>query len=814
MVVASSPGAPPSPTGGGPSPLVEREHELTWLLRAARRRPAVVLVEGEAGVGKTRLVHELLDRAELADARRLLGHCHPLREPFPFGPVVEALSRTEPGRPPGTLPAITGALRELLPELAHLLPPAPPDTGDPRLRRHRTFRAVRELLAALGPAVLVLEDVHWMDDGTRELVCYLSHEPPGELCLVLTARPEDAPTRPWDPFGGGARVRALRLDRLSPAAVRHLAATLLGVDEVGAAFATRLHERTGGLPLAVVELLHLLPATAPVPADIDRLAVPPTMQAFLAQRRERLSSAGRRIVDAAAVLGVPAEERVLTAVAGLSPDTGARGLAEALGHGVLGPGVGPGVLGPGVPGHGVPRPADGTRYGFHHTLAMDAAYEAIAAPRRQRLHDRAERTLRHQRPPPHARLARHARLAGRAVAAYRHAERAADEAIRLGDNATATTLLRTLLDTTELPRATRIRLVVKLARAATLGLAHAEVVPLLRQVLATERLPAGKRGEIRLGLGLMLCNQAVDADAGIDQIRRAATELRARPDLAVRALSALAVPDHTPGPVSENLRALRTATRLLPRVSDPAVRTAVLVNRASTLLCIGDPAGWQAAEQLPTTGRSPAEEQQLHRGLCNLVTNCLTLGHYDRAARFLARARTAGDGSRADYPRSLLTPLQTHLDFAVGRWPPARRQALAQVRSALPAVRQDASMLLGVFALIDGDPAEARRRILAACPEPVSGWRLRTDAMTVGWLVTVLLELGRPAAALAQARPLLAAIGIKDAWVWAAELVPPVVDALLAAGHRDEAGALVAEFAGGVHGRDAPLSAAAVARCR
>ncbi len=781
-----------SSRAGASSPLVGRQDELASLVRAVLRPPAVVLIEGEAGVGKSRLVHELLGRTELAGVRRLLGYCHPLREPFPFGPVVEALARAGTGRPPGALPTITGALRELLPELAHWLPPVLPDAGDPRTERHQRFRAVRELLAAFGPTVLVLEDVHWVDDGTLELVRYLGHDPPAGLCLILTARPEDRH------LGSSAgRHQELRLDRLSVTDVRRLAAAWLGVDDVGAGFVERLHGRTGGLPLAVEELLRLLPTTprtAPTAADIDGLGVPATLRSFLTERLDRLPPTGRRVVEAAAALGVPADERTLTAVAGLPPGAASRGLTEALRYGVL-------------------LPVDATRYGFHHSLAMDAAYDAVARPRLHRLHGRAERVLRDERPPPHARLARHARLAGRPVPARRHAERAADEAVRLGDNVTATSLLRTVLETPSLPRATRVRLTVKLARAATLGLAHTEVVPLLRHVLATESLPAGSRGEIRLNLGLMLCNQAGDTDAGIEQLGRAATELRARPDLAVRALSALAVPDHTPGPVDENLRALRAAMRLLPRVSDPVARTAVLVNRASTLLCIGDPTAWSAIGRLPTTGRSPAEDQQLHRGLCNVVNNCLTLGHYGRATRFLARAEPCGSTS-TEYPGSLLTQLRIHLDFATGRWSTARRQVLEQARSVLPAVRQDASMLLGVFALLDGDPAEARRRILAACPDATSGWRLRTDAMTMGWLVTVLLELGQPAAALARVQPLLAAVRVKGAWVWAAELAPPVVDALLATGRPEEARALVTEFAAGVHGRDAPLSAAAVARCQ
>jgi DNA-binding CsgD family transcriptional regulator len=764
-------------------PLVGRDRELGELLRIARRPPAVVLVEGEAGVGKTRLVHELSARL-CPGVRRLVGRCHPLREPFPLGPVVEALAPAGQMLPAG-LPEITGVLRGLLPELAGRLPPAPLDAGDPRVQRHRVFRAVRELLAALGPALLTVEDLHWADTATLELVRYLGHRPPDGLFLVLTARPEDAPV----PLGDIRHV-GLRLDRLSAADVRRMV-----TGELSAAVADRLHERTGGLPLAVAELVRLLPGE-PTPADVDGLAVPATMRSLLAQRLSRLPAAARRVVDAAAVLGVPHPERTLTAVAGLRPGVGARGLVDALRSGLLC------TVAPG-------------RYGLRDTLALDAAYGAIPEPDRHRLHARAERVLRAARPQPLTELARHARLAGRAEAARRHAERAADEAARRGDNAAATTLLRsalddTALDTTDLPRATRLRLTVKLARAATLGLAHTEVVPLLRHVLATEDLPAGSRGEIRLSLGLMLCNQEVDTNRGIEQIRLAAAELRARPDLAVRALSALAMPDHTPGPVSENLEALHAAMRLLPRVSEPAARAALLVNRASTLLCLGDPTAWAAVEELPEPGRSPTEDQQLHRGLCNVVNNCLTLGHYGPAARFLARARADGP---PDYPGSLLTQLGIHLDLATGRWAQARRHTLTQARSDLGAIRTDASMLLGVFALLDGDPTEAHRRILAACPED-GRWRPRTDAMTVAWLVRALLELGRPAEALAEARPLLATIRLKGAWVWAAELVPAAVDALLATGLPTEAAALVTEFAAGVDDRDAPLSAAAVARCR
>ncbi len=126
----------------------------------------------------------------------LVGHCHRVREPFFLGPVVEALcglERRELRRP---LSPVVGALRPLLPELEEVLPPQPAAIGDPRAERHRIFRALRDLLAALGPAVCVLEDLHWADESTLELLTFLLTDPPEELSLVVTVRSEDLPSVP------------------------------------------------------------------------------------------------------------------------------------------------------------------------------------------------------------------------------------------------------------------------------------------------------------------------------------------------------------------------------------------------------------------------------------------------------------------------------------------------------------------------------------------------------------------------------------------------------------------------------------------
>ncbi|MFE7601953.1 AAA family ATPase, partial [Streptomyces sp. NPDC057494] len=110
---------------GGRFRLVGRRRELGQLLAAVRRPPAVVLVEGEAGVGKSRLIREA--SIELATERHqvLTGSCHPLREPFPYGPVVDALRKADLTGSP-VFPPTAGALAPLLPDLADRLP-APPE---------------------------------------------------------------------------------------------------------------------------------------------------------------------------------------------------------------------------------------------------------------------------------------------------------------------------------------------------------------------------------------------------------------------------------------------------------------------------------------------------------------------------------------------------------------------------------------------------------------------------------------------------------------------------------------------------------------
>ncbi|WP_343950338.1 helix-turn-helix transcriptional regulator [Nonomuraea longicatena] len=333
-------------------PFVGRERELRRLTELLARPPSVVLLGGEAGVGKTSLLREL-------GRPLLVGRCHPMR--FPFGPVVEALSGSSP--PPGLNP-VTGALRPLLPEFGPLLPLAPPPVQDAQVERHRLFRAVLALLDALQPVTLVVEDVHWIDDDSRELLSFLSRRLPERAALVLTYRPEDL----------AFPLAALR-SQLSPD-VTHTQLTLGPLDEQETALLGKhllagypeppdLWRSTLGVPFAIEELARAL-ADGGLPG-----ATPPAVRDAVLVRLEGLSAAGRRVVQAAAVLDEPSGEPSLAAVAGLPPEQAERGLAEALRRGLL-------------------REYPRRTYGLRQPLARQAVYESITPATRRRLHHRVE----------------------------------------------------------------------------------------------------------------------------------------------------------------------------------------------------------------------------------------------------------------------------------------------------------------------------------------------------------------------------------------------------------------------------------------
>ncbi|WP_036969234.1 AAA family ATPase, partial [Promicromonospora kroppenstedtii] len=181
-----------------------RTSELESLVHKVRDTPSLVVIDGEAGVGKSRLVRELATDPALAGMPVLIGHCEQLQEPLPLAPVLDVLSHHADLVRPGDYNPIVGALAPLVPELGDRLPPPPPELADQRAARHRVFRATAELLDRMGPAVLVLEDVHWAESSTFDFLTFLAAHQPAGLCIVLTLRSGGSPLPVRESFARAA----------------------------------------------------------------------------------------------------------------------------------------------------------------------------------------------------------------------------------------------------------------------------------------------------------------------------------------------------------------------------------------------------------------------------------------------------------------------------------------------------------------------------------------------------------------------------------------------------------------------------------
>ncbi|MEH3078815.1 MAG: AAA family ATPase [Quadrisphaera sp.] len=288
------------PIDAGAPPIVGRDAELTELLaalvRAEAGRPGAVLVTGDAGVGKTRLVRAAAELARVRGARVLVGHCLDLGDVgMPFLPVAEVLSDLVDGLVNGLVSSLDDggddAVRRALerrPVLARLSPAvegllgrsssassSPPQVGSDRLA---LFEALEGLLADLAPAdgavVLVLEDLHWADASTRDLLRFLlARLRAGRLVVLGSVRAEDLhrrhPLRPLlAELGRLSAVRRLELRPLpTDALVEHLRHLEAGAGRSEAQLAA-VAARSEGNPYYAEELLASTTAGGPGLSDV------------------------------------------------------------------------------------------------------------------------------------------------------------------------------------------------------------------------------------------------------------------------------------------------------------------------------------------------------------------------------------------------------------------------------------------------------------------------------------------------------------------------------------------------------------------
>ncbi|RIQ11027.1 ATP-binding protein [Jiangella rhizosphaerae] len=790
---------------------VGRERELSAVTAAlaAPGRPAFVLVEGEAGIGKTRLVQEALRSRD--PATTLVAACPPLAEPFPLGPLVDALHRLPVDGVP--LSPLAGALRPLFPEWAEHLPPALEPLEDPSSTRHRLFRALAELVERSGIEVLVLEDAHWADAATLEFLPLLVGATQHDLSLVVTYRATDVPAASpllrltARPPAGLRRVE-LALEPLTVGETTALVASMFATDDISAEFVSFLHRRTEGVPLALEESLSLLRDRGDIVRRgdewsrraVDDLQVPPTVRDSVLERVDRLPSQARRVLEAAAVLAEPADGVLLARVAGLGDDDARQGLAAALTSGLL-------------------REAAPGRFVCRHVLASRAIEEALPVSERRLLHGQAAAALQELPTPPVLRLSRHFREAGDVAAWSRHAEAAADLALESGEDRAAVVLLNDLLTAAAHPPEREARLAQKLGQAATWGVAAlGELALVVAATLATAldrpELPADRRGEIRLLLG-RLWLQLGDFDTGIEQVETAAGELAARPELAVRAMISLSHPRGQVWPVSRHRDWLDRATALFPQV--PAEeQTWLAVDRASALLMMGDETGWAAAEAIDAAADSLFERRQLGRCRMNVGHTAIAWGRDAIARRQLDGAveLLAATGYQRLVNSALIT--RANLDWHGGSWDGLAEHVteLAGSADTLPEALLEARMILGLLDLAGGRRDDAADQFRVVVAEAVRRGLVDVQTGPAGALGRLFLADDAVADALRVTEPAMAMVVRKGIWLWATEVAPVHADALARAGRGDEAVDLVERFAAGLGDRAAPAPQAALLVCR
>jgi DNA-binding CsgD family transcriptional regulator len=784
--------------------LVGRDEQLSALLDAAVA-PALLLIEGEAGVGKSRLVAELLTAPLLRTRRQLVGHCHAVREAFPFGPVLEALQELE--RPPRALSPLIGALRPWLPEGSAWLPPTPEHISDPRAAHHRVLRALRGLLVALGPTVLVLEDTHWCDPGTAELLALLVADMPPALTLLVTYRPDQLQagllpstltTRP--PVGvSHVRVPLTRLDRRE---VGLLAASLTGED-VPAEVVDHLFERTSGLPFAVEELVRLLHRRRQetdtdrwaLPGDVG-LAVPAAVAQFVLEQVSELGVDAAATVDAAAILGSSATLEEVAAVAGIPADRALAALHEARDIGVL-------------------QNGDHGRVEFRHQLARDAVQTAIPPTVAVALHRRAVDVLTSQGSQRHAaRLAHHCKAAGLTQRYVEEAERAADQAQAAGNSAAAARFLLEALAVAATPLDDRARIAAKAGWMALYGLAHHEAIPVVEGLLG-EGLDAAARGELHLVLALLML-QAGETKVADSHLLAAAPHLDHRLDLKAKCLHYLSVPWLGDRPLSDHMAWQARVDALMPQL-DVEQQQYLRSHRAVSLVETGDPRGWEAAgSMLDDDVASVAGQRAVMLATANLAQIACRHAEPERAERFLDRSLLLAQAMDDGWLRGTYAVIRLLLDWHGGRWEDLgeRTAALLEETADVPPDQVDVALVRGLLLLATGDLDQARLSLTTARGLADAIGALPLAGAASAGLARIALATADADAAVAEVADVLARLRRKGVWVWAADVCPAAVAALLAAGRRDEAAQLTTAFGDGLRGRHSPASDAALAWCR
>jgi class 3 adenylate cyclase/tetratricopeptide (TPR) repeat protein len=385
--------------GRGLTRFVGRGIELERL-RHAQRLAAdgfgqVVAIIGEAGAGKSRLLHEFLHSPHTADWLILESHSASYGRAAPYLPVIDLLrryfeisandsTRSIREKVSDRIATLDPAMQDSLPPLLDLLDALDGDhpfrSVDPSRHRQYTYQAITRLLLCeshVRPVVTIIDDLHWSDTLTlgllNELVVATQN---ARLMLIVTYRPDHE-----DPWRSRPNYHQLTLDPLASESLAELLLALLGSDPSLPALKSFLVERAGGNPFFIEEMARSLVDTGVLQgtrgsyrltAPFPSIEVPPTVRAVLAARIDALPAAEKRLLEEAAAIGHDVPFALLHAICGLTDDR-VRGLLDNLQSGEF---LYPTQIFPDL------------QYTFKHSLTHDVAYSGVLHERRRDIHAR------------------------------------------------------------------------------------------------------------------------------------------------------------------------------------------------------------------------------------------------------------------------------------------------------------------------------------------------------------------------------------------------------------------------------------------
>ena len=718
----------PLPIGGflGALPagmLVARDEEVSRVLTAvdavAGGSGRLVLLSGEPGVGKTRLAQEVTLHVRNRGFLVASGRCYEPHQAVPFYPFLEALGAAHRAAPP----AIRADAAQRWPYLARLLPdqlgPLPMSSSDSQEERQRLFRAVAGFLQAIAgemPVALLLDDLHWADSASLELLQHLArHTRAYPVLLLGTYR--DVEVGRQHPLEQALRdlhreqlAERMAVRRLGQDGTAALVAATFGEAEVSAEFAGLVHRHTEGNPFFTQEVLRALVERGDIyrqngrweRREVEEIEVPESVRSVIGERLSRLHEEAQEVLREASVLGQTFSFDVLQAM-GARAEEEVEGALEEAGRA------------------GLVRETVRDIYAFNHALTQQALYAELSGRKKRRLHLAAGEAL--QKLPEHERhaaeLAWHFLEGGDPRTALPYAIQAGDQAEAVFAHAEAERQYRTALGLArELDDRAREAEALEKLGVVLRTVAHLdEALETLEQAAQLYRAAPDPEGEKRVVAQIGFVHAVrTTPDQGVARVRSLLDSLdRPEPSSGLAALYVtLADLFSVSGRYTEQLEAAERAAELARAVGDERLLIMAEGRRGVALQLLGrDAEGFQVQEEIIQLAESVGDLDSLFHALNNAAVAYQFRGDFPRWTLYQTRSFEAAQ--RLGGPRGIAFGLArvSVLGYHLGDWDKARRdgeQAVAILRPLDTSWSLAVSLaVLGHICLFQGDWEEASR---------------------------------------------------------------------------------------------------------